>query len=150
MVGFGVTNLVLSVTFRSVRPGPQGRDAEKKGGGAGGKAGRRCSRAAHEALGAARDEGGKRPGNDLRGNIFAAFFDVGDPVVRRVGFSFAVPEHEDGSGRCDGFGDLLPVLRVIGFVRPVRVTCTMMDLVEMAPADLRRRCALAAPRASHR
>ena len=65
MVGFGVTNLVLPVTFGTVRPGPQGKDAEKKGGGAGGKAGRRCSRAAHEPLGAPATKAANAPAAGL-------------------------------------------------------------------------------------
>ncbi len=71
--------------------------------------------------------------DDLRGDIFAVLLDVDDPMMGGIGFTLAMPQYEDRPGGRQGLGYLPPVLRVIGFVRPVGVSSTMVDLVEVAP-----------------
>lgn len=69
-------------------------------------------------------------GHQLGGNIPMVLFDVGNPVMGRIGFAFAVTEDEDRTRRRQLHADLSPVGRTVVFVGSGRVPSLMVNLVE--------------------
>lgn len=87
----------------------------------------------------------------LRSNIPMVLLDVRDPLVRGIGFAFAITEDENGSRWPEFCGDFGPVSRIVIFVGPRRIPGLMVNLVEpsvrvgsdqalRAPANVSIRC----------
>jgi hypothetical protein len=66
----------------------------------------------------------------LRSNIPMVLLDVRDPLVRGVGFAFAITEDENSPRWPEFCGDLGPVSRIVIFVGPRRIPGLMVNLVE--------------------
>jgi hypothetical protein len=69
-------------------------------------------------------------GDHLGGDILTVLLDVGHPVVRSIGLARAVPQQQNRRRRCQGLGDLAPVLWAVVLVGAVGVPGAVANLVE--------------------
>jgi hypothetical protein len=74
---------------------------------------------------------GSDVGDHLGCDVLAVFFDVGNPVMRRVGLPSSVSQQQDCSRGRQGLGELVPVRRTVALVRTRRISRTMVDLVKV-------------------
>ena len=71
-------------------------------------------------------------GNDLRGDLWAVFFDVGHEVVGGVRPALPMTQKQDQCRGRERVADLAPVLLAVGLIGPSRVARTVGNLVVIA------------------